>query len=277
MKNQSLPKVKKRGIHLSRCSVMHYIKLTYRSLLLLAVLISFIVNKVQKTGSEFGGLDENIFLLALVWGVFAVEMVLRMFPSRTESMGCEKQFAANYRSAGETEPELQSPWRTFAVFAAWVALNGVIGALYLIGVIDRGVMILIALGYSVCDMVCILFFCPFQTWFMKNKCCTTCRIYNWDYAMMFTPFLFIRWWFTWSLLGLALVLLILWEVRFRTHPERYSEKTNESLRCINCQEKLCHHKKQLQRFLRTQKKFLQTQKDRIIDKGRELTFRKKKK
>jgi hypothetical protein len=61
----------------------------------------------------------------------------------------------------------------------------------MVGILDDGIMILLCSAYSICDIICILFFCPFQTWFMKNKCCSTCRIYNWDYAMMFTPLFFV--------------------------------------------------------------------------------------
>ncbi|MBQ9750293.1 MAG: hypothetical protein IJV87_06925, partial [Clostridia bacterium] len=103
-------------------------------------------------------------------------------------------------------------------------------------------------AYGVCDMICILFFCPFQTWFMKNRCCTTCRIYNWDFAMMFTPFIFIPNVYTWSLLGFALALLARWEITVHKHPERFSEKTNACLSCKNCEEKLCHHKQELRGF-----------------------------
>ena len=94
-------------------------------------------------------------------------------------------------------------------------------------------------------MICILFFCPFQSWFLKNKCCCTCRIYNWDYAMMFTPLFFVRKTYTWSLLALSVALLFRWEITFYLHPERFSEKTNDYLQCRNCSEKLCAHKKQL--------------------------------
>ena len=80
---------------------------------------------------------------------------------------------------------------------------------------------------------------------MKNKCCSTCRIYNWDYAMMFTPLFFVRKTYTWSLLVLSVALLVRWEITFFLHPERFSEKTNDYLQCRNCTEKLCVHKKQL--------------------------------
>jgi hypothetical protein len=117
--------------------------------------------------------------------------------------------------------------------------------LHMMGILDDGIMIVLCSAYSVCDMICIMYFCPFQSWFLKNKCCGSCRIYNWDYAMMFTPLFFVRRSYAWSLLALSVALLVRWEITFFLHPERFSEKTNEYLRCKNCTEKLCGHKKQL--------------------------------
>ena len=83
---------------------------------------------------------------------------------------------------------------------------------------------------------------------MKNKCCTTCRIYNWDYIMMFTPLLFLVAKpgpiLHYILIALALVILIIWEITYKIHPERFTENTNENLTCKNCKEKLCQHHKQ---------------------------------
>lgn len=166
-------------------------------------------------------------------------------------MGCQKQFFRNYKSTEKSPHEAtnQSATQTFAVAAFWLLLNAVIDVCYFLHLIDEGILLLLSLAFSVCDMICILFFCPFQTWVMKNKCCINCRIYNWDYAMMFTPLLFVGSFYTWSLLAFALALLIRWEVTYRSHPERFSETTIECLFCKNCTEKLCHHKKQLQHFL----------------------------
>ena len=145
-------------------------------------------------------------------------------------------------------------------------LNSAIGALYFTGIIDKGILILIAIVYSICDIICILYFCPFQTWFMKNRCCTTCRIYNWDFAMMFTPLVFIPSLYTYSLLGCAVLLLLRWEITYRLHPERFSVLTNKCLDCSRCEEKLCSHKKQLKSFLRTYKtKFFPTKTNINID------------
>ncbi len=235
--------------------VLHYVKLVYRSALFLAALILYIYNRIEKTHYLFSGFENNTVFLFCIWLVFIVEMILRFFPSKLESMGCQKQFKKNYIptdyevKAGQ-KVEVQSTASTLAVLGAWLALNGIIGAAYFFGWIDVGILILISLAYSVCDVICILFFCPFQTWFMKNKCCGSCRIYNWDYAMMFTPLLFVRSFFARSLVVVAMILLIQWEYLLYKYPERFTEKTNCSLSCANCKEKLCHNKSQLRTFLR---------------------------
>ena len=238
---------------ISRISAMHFWKLGFRSLLFLVAATLYLYDRLTMSGEQFDHLVSNRWILAIIWVVFVVEIILRFFPSKIESMGCQKQFKKNYQPTGEETPDLVS-WKRTAISAlAWFALNGAIFAVYFAGWIDKGILVLIALAYSVCDMICILFFCPFQTWFLKNKCCTSCRIYNWDYAMMFTPFLVVPKFFTWSLLILALLLLFRWEITYRLYPERFSEKTNGCLACKNCKERLCQHKKQLRGFLKKNK------------------------
>ena len=247
------PKTK---IRLSLISSMHYAKLVWRSILFLAALALYIIGRVRAEEGMLTELLRRNPLMDIIWLVFVVEMILRFFPSHVESMGCQKQFKKNYRPAGPV-PETGRSHGVLAVLLAWIALNGAIGGLYFAGIIDAGILMLISLAYSVCDMICILFFCPFQTWFMKNKCCTTCRIYNWDYPMMFTPLIFVPGAYTWSILAVAVGLLIRWEVTYALHPERFYEASNESLACANCQEKLCHHKRALRQLWARQKRSVQ--------------------
>ena len=234
-------------LRLSRISALHYFKLVYRSLLLLSALVLYLIAILG--GEEFSRNVLHTFrwVFGLIWLVYAVEMVLRLFPSSYESMGCQKQFTRNYKPTGKAldKPSEKPIW---AIFFAWIALNGAIGALYFTHIIDQWVLLLVALAYGVCDMICILFFCPFQTWFMKNRCCGTCRIYNWDFLMMCTPLIFIDSWYTRSLTLLAAVLFIKWEVTAFLHPERFCTDTNHALSCAECEEKLCHHKTQLLHF-----------------------------
>lgn len=237
-------------------SSIHYLKLVYRAILFAVAAIVYIIGRIRSEENPLSGLEKEYWLLNIIWIVYAVEMFMRFFPSRYESMGSQRQFERNYRPTGETDPQ-SPPWqRTFMAAASWFALNGAIGGLYFADLIDRDMLILISLAYGVCDMICILFFCPFQTWMLKNRCCSTCRIYNWDYAMMFTPYVYIPHLFTWSLLAMSLILLARWEITYHLHPERFSDRTNASVKCANCQEKLCHHKTQLKGFWEKNKELI---------------------
>ena len=235
----------KNNRRISIVSTWHYIRLVYRSVLFVLLLISYIRYKLFSGAPVIERVERIPTVIYVTWLVFVVEMIMRFFPSQYESPGCQKQFARNYIKSGSTEIVIADNNSTVLIALIWIVFNGIFGALNMAGVLDDGVMVLLCSVYSICDIICILFFCPFQTWFMKNKCCSTCRIYNWDYAMMFTPLFFIRKTYTWSLLALSVALLVRWEITFYLHPERFSEKTNDYLRCANCTEKLCAHKTQL--------------------------------
>lgn len=241
--------MKKHKIRLSKISLLHCWKLVFRSLLFLLTAASYIYDRIvyahEATEDTFIGFITHPYIMWFIWVVFAVEMLLRFFPSKLESPGCQKVFARNFIPVENPQPHRDDRKATWAILATWLGLNGVVAVLYFVDIIDAGILILIALAYSVCDMICILFFCPFQSWFLKNKCCGTCRIYNWDFAMMFTPLVLIPHFCTWSLLGIASALVINWEVVYHRHSERFYEESNQALACANCQEKLCAHKKQL--------------------------------
>ncbi len=234
-----------RKIKLTPVSTLHYVRLIYRSALFLWLLVDYIAYRLHYGAEIIDRMEDRPLVWVVVWVVFVLEMTLRFFPSRLESPGCQKQFARNYKKSGNTDIVIHDNNAVMLVALIWICFNALFGALHMAGYLDDGIMILLASAYSVCDLICILFFCPFQSWFLKNKCCSTCRIYNWDYAMMFTPLFFIPGKYSWSLLLLSVALLIRWEITFYRHPERFSENTNNYLRCQNCTEKLCAHKKQL--------------------------------
>jgi len=231
-------------------SVFHYVRLIYRSAIFITLTVLYIVYRVKGGADIEQRIESRPLILIAVWGIFVVEMALRFFPSRLESPGCQKQFGRNYIKSGQTDISIEDNNATFLVALIWIAFNMVFGAMHMLHWLDDGIMLLLCSLYSVCDMICILFFCPFETWLLKNRCCSTCRIYNWDYAMMFTPLFFVAKSYTWSLLALSIALLIRWEVTFYRHPERFSPKTNRYLSCRNCSEKLCAHKVQLRRLWR---------------------------
>ena len=231
---------------ISAVSAIHYGRLVYRSVLFLLLLTGYILSRIKGGDRITLKFDEHMpVILIVTWVLFVLEMIHRFIPSKYDSPGRQKQFKRNYIKTGNTEIVIQDNHATVLVALLWIAVNAVFGALHMAGIFDDGIMFLICSFYSVGDMVCILFFCPFQTLFLKNKCCTVCRIYNWDFAMMFTPLFFVKGIFSWSILGLALALVLRWEITYYRHPERFSENTNAYLKCKNCTERLCQHKTQL--------------------------------
>ncbi len=189
-----------------------------------------------------GDLMAHSCFLILVWITLFVDGLLKLFPLKYEAMGSQKQFKKNFAPAKDkAKAKMASGKKVILVALLWVVLNAIIAHLYFKSIIDAGVMVIISLFYSVCDMVCILFYCPFQQ-ILGNKCCTTCRIYNWDYIMMFTPLMFIGNAFGAVLVILGIVIFIRWEYTAIRHPERFCEETNENLKCVRCTEKRCSRK-----------------------------------
>ena len=249
---------------LTKVMAHHYVKLIYRSSFLILGIILYVIIRMsgqtmnfESPFEMFTNLSFEGVLLTLVWVAYLVEMVLRLFPSKSESMGCQKQFRRNYEPTGKGEALNASGWRTFAVVAAWLALNEIFGVLYYLDIFDAGILFLISLAYGVCDMICILFYCPFHSVFLRSRCCSDCRIYNWDFAMIFTPFVFVaRHWLTATLLGLALIIFVRWEITYKLFPERFSTNTNRCLDCAHCPERLCKYKPQLARYIKKNKERL---------------------
>ncbi len=57
--------------------------------------------------------------------------------------------------------------------------------------------------------------------------------------MMFTPLITVQGFYTYSLLILAIICWLRWEITVLRHPERFWEGSNVSLRCSKCKDKLC--------------------------------------
>lgn len=130
------------------------------------------------------------------------------------------------------------------VVVFWAAFNALgAGALASLGVLNERTALLWSLAYFVFDMVCVVLWCPLQVLLMRNRCCTTCQIFNWDAIMVATPLLFAGGWFSVILLALAVVILLRWELAALRHPERFDERTNARLSCGQCTDRLCYLRK----------------------------------
>lgn len=216
------------------------LRLVIRSLLFCWGLVTYLADSQRIDAILSGTLHETSLFLCVAWAVMLASILFRLFPSKSESLGAEKEHADRYR-----------PRRTFSrdalrqairrgnrdalrSLALWVAVNGVLFLLYFQKVFSVGVLLLVSLFYSIMDLVCIKFYCPFQRWLMKNRCCTTCRIYNWDHIMIHTPTLLIPNPLSIPLWLGSAVLAIRWEWNWLRHPERFLEAANQALSCSSC-------------------------------------------
>ena len=189
-------------------------------------------------------------VLDILWLIWMADMLLQLIPTKQYwPLGSRKFFKDTFQPLkdfmetndhGLLEFIYKSNRDTIKIGLVWFLLTAVIGAAYfLFPFVDKKILLLLSVAFYVCDLICVLFWCPFRVWFMKNRCCTTCRIFNWDHMMMFSPIVFIPGFYTWTLCLAALAVFFVWEITFALHPERFWEGTNAALKCSNCTDRLC--------------------------------------
>ena len=182
----------------------------------------------------------------ILWIIWIIDMIAQIIPIKNKlSIGSLKLFAKHFKPANipvNTEKIkkylINTTKSAFKVFILWTLLTIGIGILYFSNIIDKKIILLISILYYVGDLICVLIWCPFRL-IMKNKCCTTCRIFNWDHLMMFSPLIFIGGFFSISLVTLSILAWLTWEICILIYPERFSEISNISLQCSECTDKLC--------------------------------------
>ena len=184
--------------------------------------------------------------LHLLWLVWAVDTIQQIVPIKSKlPLGSMKLFANRFRPIRDRinyealrDYTIATTKSAYKVFLIWCAGLAVIGWLYYVGVLGRAELFLISALFYVCDLICVLIWCPFRL-LMRTRCCTTCRIFNWDHLMMFTPMIFMGGFYAVSLICLAFLAWLIWELCIMMYPERFWDKSNAALKCSECTDKLC--------------------------------------
>ena len=175
-------------------------------------------------------------------------MLAQLNPKSGLTTGCMKQYVSGFEPADSYDPAaLKRTVRAqnigaLKVAAVWLCAHGIVGILYAKRVLSAAELVLLCAFYYLADLICVLFFCPFQTFLMKNRCCVNCRIFAWGGWMMATPLVFIPHPFARSLVGASVLVLLVWEYRFRKYPQRFWFGSNRLLQCAHCKEQLCRYK-----------------------------------
>jgi len=185
-------------------------------------------------------------ILHLLWIVWVVDMVVQILPvGKDIPLGSQKLFKFRFVSLKEKINRealkkyiIHTNRNAGLIMLIWAALIFVICTLHYKGVISDAAAMVITMLFYVCDLICVLIWCPFRL-ILKTRCCTTCRIFNWDHMMMFTPMLCVKGFYSWSLLLMAIAAVAIWEINVFFHPERFWDHTNAALQCANCTDKLC--------------------------------------
>lgn len=196
----------------------------------------------------------------IVWVLLAHYMIVDLFLTKYRHPGSDKHFKQKYIPCEYDPVELKKTKKFYdrgALFTAlsFSALNIVIGIivffiykkgiLYPVNQKTSGLILLIfQLFYFASDFICVMFFCPFQKWMMKNRCCRTCRIFNWGAIMIEVPMIIHMIiygvsFYALSLSILGLIVFLKWEITLLAHPERFFEVSNKYLKCATCTDPFC--------------------------------------
>ena len=183
--------------------------------------------------------------LHLLWVLWMLDMLQQLIPVKHIALGSHKVFKQRFKPAltnlsRDTVKQhiVTTTKAAYKVMVIWAAFIAAMGLLKHWGIYTDAHLFLTSVLFYVCDLICVLVWCPFRL-IMKNKCCTTCRIFNWDHMMMFTPMLFVKGFFSISLLLMAFAIWLIWELCVLLYPERFWEKSNAALKCSECTDKLC--------------------------------------
>ena len=184
----------------------------------------------------------------LLWLAVLSSMLMQLDPNSGLTTGCLKQHPSRFDPVPDYDPvQLKQAVKkqnsgALRVAAVWLAVNVTIGILYRKGILEVPTLVLLCAFFFLCDLICVLFFCPFQTFLMGNRCCVNCRIFAWGSWMMAAPLMLVRHWYAQTLFGASLLVFAVWEVRFRRYPQRFWFGSNRRLQCAHCQEQLCRYK-----------------------------------
>ena len=247
MSDKNTAKVKKAVVHhFSKMRKTYLIRLILRCIAFFFFLYLYLKKPEQLEVLHGMNFFKEFSPLHVLWIVWVIDMLIQIIPSNANvSIGSLKLFKRYFKENKNTSDKdaMKKYFKTAnisasIVFLIWVILISAIGFLHQKNVLHEAEMFMISVAFYVFDVICVVIWCPFRL-IMRTRCCTTCRIFNWDHLMMYTPMLFIKGFYSISLIALATVVFILWEFSLLIHPERFWERTNCSLLCSKCNDKLC--------------------------------------
>lgn len=211
-------------------------------------LVIAVVYVLRPQWLDFTADQEGKLLRGALWIAVILSMLVQLSPKSNLTTGCLKQFPHRFDPVPDYDRQELAKIIPFQnrgarnVAVVWLAVNLTLGVLYHTGKIRLETLMLLCAFFFLSDLICVLFFCPFQTFLMKNRCCVNCRIFAWGSWMMAAPLMLVPHWYSQSMFWTGILVLVVWETRFRRYPERFWFGSNRHLQCAHCREQLCRYK-----------------------------------
>ena len=224
----------------------YIIRLVFRCLVFIVCLLIFFLRPGELDILQNGNFFRQFSVFHLLWGIWVADMIMQLVPIKKRvPLGSQKLFRQRFKPIRNKinyqalrQYIVSTTKAAYKVMLIWIAFLFILGILRYKIALSDSILFLISAAFYVFDLICVLIWCPFRL-ILHNRCCTTCRIFNWDHLMMFAPMVFVKGIFSISLLILALVVWFVWELCVMLYPERFWEHSNQALRCSECTEKLC--------------------------------------
>ncbi len=253
---------------MNRQSRIQWLKFIFRILVLL-VLLWLAASRPEEWSGETSVLEGmNFFhrwsVLHLLWLLYLWFMLEKLLPALTgRPRGCQKfrkkEFLPTaayikWKQEGSPKTADNSFWRQYQkeqsvsrrgailVLSAWLFAIAIVAGLRALqqtgrlapAWLDNRILLIASALFYIGELICLNLWCPFRDIFMKNRCCTQCRIYNWDAGMLVVPLLFLKGFYSYSLLAAAVLVVGCWEWNHLFHRERFYPASNARLQCGNC-------------------------------------------
>ena len=158
-----------------------------------------------------------------------------------------KMLAKNYIPA-QNGAGVRKRRGTAAVIVLWVVFLLFLALLKHFGLLSWYVFLAGACIVFIMNSIFVRKKCLLSVMFLHNRndCCKSCGINGWDHAIFASALVFAPRLSAAAeiidlvLIVLSFVLMIIWEVNYHRHPERFYPETNQALRCAYCK-KQCRY------------------------------------
>lgn len=168
--------------------ITYLIQFAFRICVFLGFLIAYLIDKNRLYALMNQPVRLGITPIHVLWLIFMVLMIEHIFPRETVSMAMQKAripIPASWakKKAGDEKAVYQElellrfvqdmNQKAWMVLLVWLCFNAVIGFLYLFNMIGDVELLMITVFVFLSDYICILVFCPFQTFIILKFSCRT--------------------------------------------------------------------------------------------------------